>query len=325
MIHTRLRQIDADVVLFQELEKAELDAILAGPLQGYDHHFDVTAEVAHTTSIASAPWGVAVAWRKGLLSNVQKIDLGITGVCGPHPVATIRGTVNKWGSDAIFASAHLDGEAAPPSVSRSEKQVRDIGKKLRELISEKSAAIIWGGDFNQPPNSNALKSVPDRFGFKMLAGASDTPSLYHPLIMARLDHFVGTNVKTVNTHIPPKPSSWLCCNAQMPCYYSILWCGDRVGGTRPVAYPLCSRLVAMFLSFITCIFWLGLIIADMCVPLCFGCVHRRRARWALEQWGSDHMPVVCEFESTRKNRQSAYIVSDEPRIRSEAIVHLSNI
>ena len=34
----------------------------------------------------------------------------------------------------------------------------------------------------------------------------------------------------------------------------------------------------------------------ICFPLCFGCVHKVRAEWALRQWGSDHMPVVVELE-----------------------------
>ena len=79
-------------------------------------------------------------------------------------------------------------------------------------------------------------------------------------------------------------------------YYSLLRCWDHLGVTEPKAYGVGVRMLTCLFGLITSVFWLMIYFVGICFPLCFGCVHKRRAEWALRQWGSDHMPVVVELE-----------------------------
>ena len=93
-------------------------------------------------------------------------------------------------------------------------RLQDIAGKIKAMDSAGATAVVWAGDFNQPPTSSAIQRVP-RQGLAQIDGNPKTPTLYHPLLFARLDHFIGRGVTVTRTEIPDKPT-WLCFD-HLPC------------------------------------------------------------------------------------------------------------
>lgn len=71
---------------------------------------------------------------------------------------------------------------------------------------------------------------------------------------------------------------------------------DATGITKPtVSYPTGVRPLAWLIAVVTIWAWLPVVLVFLILPTVFCCSHRNRCMWALEEWGSDHLPVVCSL------------------------------
>lgn len=171
VMHQRLAELGADVVMLQELGRGVLDSALAstGPLTGHGSHFVPVAEVAQTFGGRTDEWGLGIAWRPDVLLDVELVDsasLGVTGCCGHHPVACIVARVAPWGGEsAMFVCVHLDGEGCPPALARAQQQARAIATSVSGAARARGVTrIVWGGDFNQPLGTAALREAEAKHG-----------------------------------------------------------------------------------------------------------------------------------------------------------------
>ena len=202
----RLATIATDVIFLQELGRSVLDDTLAGSLITYEHHFVPVGVEAQTFNGHTDEWGVCILWRPAVMLNVQKIDLGIRGCYGTHPVACIHADVLPWGEAAIFVCVHLDGEGCPPSVTRAQEQVCEISAAVDAAARRLGITrIVWGGDFNQPRGTPALCDAARVHGLHIVSGEQSLPTCHVPVSYSRIDHILASGVRCSHTAIPAYP------------------------------------------------------------------------------------------------------------------------
>jgi len=233
--HQRLVELAPDIVLLQELGRGALDAALAGPLAGFGHVFQSVVPKARTFTRMNGEkrtneWGVAIAWRAGVLRNAQQLELDVPGCYGgAHQVAVVHADVAAWGGPAIFVCVHLDGEGCPPSVTRSQEQACAICAQVQEHARRLGVArIVWGGDFNQPADTPALRACAAG-GLRMISGEPRLPTCFTVVSYSRIDHFLAAGVKCTRTEIPTCPRDP--CGACMPAG-ALIECGLKTRLTR---------------------------------------------------------------------------------------------
>jgi endonuclease/exonuclease/phosphatase family metal-dependent hydrolase len=236
-VHRQLADAGADVLLLQECALEELEVALVGPLRGHGHVYCGVVEEAQKQLVGSQDWGVAIAWREGALRNCEQVTLSVQGAFGALPVALIRAFVVSWGEEVFFVCAHLDGEGCPPSTTRSEQQARAIAT---QVIAEADRVgvhrIVWGGDFNQPVHSKALRDVtssPD--GLLLVSGKPTLPTCYVAVLYSRIDHVLARGCVSLATEIPECPITH-CYKGMMPGFYQGAIALDYLG-------MLCTHLI----------------------------------------------------------------------------------
>ena len=79
----------------------------------------------------------------------------------------------------------------------------------------------------------------------------------------------------------------------MPCCLNWLRSFDILGITQP-NYPhgCAKRLLAWLCLLPTAVVWLPLACHGVILPNCCG-HHKQRSKWAVTEWGSDHLPLAC--------------------------------
>ena len=211
-------------------------------------------------------------------------------------MAVLRAFVVNWDEEAIFVCAHLDGEGCPPSCTRSEQQARAIAEQVVVEASRIGVhRIVWGGDFNQPAHSKALRHITSLpHGLPLVSSKPTLPTCYVAVVYARIDHILAKGCIALATEIPECPITH--CYQGIPGYYQGAIALDYLGITKPtVDYPVCIRTLAWLTAILTIWAWLPVVLIFIGFPTIFCCSHRNRCTWALEEWGSDHLPVICSL------------------------------
>lgn len=305
--HRRLLELAADVLLLQEAGRSELDQATApgAPLDAATHGSMYRGVVEAAQSFEGGPkqdWGVAISWRKGALRDCVELDcVKVEGAFGPLPVAVLRAFVEGWGEQAIFVSAHLDGEGCPPSVLRSQQQLAQIATQVMAEANRSGVRrVVWGGDFNQPASTAALRGAAAEHGLHLVSGLPERPTCYVAVVFGRIDHVLSFGCDGLATEIPlcPEPTHRI---KSIPGYYYGQVLLDCLCITSPTtATPgLGPRIGAGLLALLLVWLWLPIVLVVLVCPLCLRCTHRDRCAWALREWGSDHLPVLVTLGPSR--------------------------
>lgn len=295
VLQRRMIELKSDIFLLNEVEERELHVLLhdgAAPLHRfYDSHFVVYPESMWSqVGVESVPWGVAILWRRGVL---EELDLECSSVAlsgGAPPVAFLRGNVVAWGKRVLIATAHLDGDGCPPSVTRSQKQLLEVADAL-VANARGCAATVWGGDCNLTPSAPAFKKL-HSLGFQVASGLPHMPTALPVVGGARLDHiFVSGPLIAASTAIPSCSDFHCCplapCNFGPGMHFSQLLL-DLLGLSSPKVPGFGRRIIGCFLLLPWfCMFACGFILPLRC--------SWQRCRSALLEWGSDHLPVTVQF------------------------------
>lgn len=321
VLQRQLLSLNSDVVLLQEIRKVELARLLhegETPLVSFfESHYvaDRRSQAPEATSASDAGTvlasgdgtvissddterGVAILWRHGVLTNVAASAKDL-GPGGPPSLAILHATVTAWAEDVIFATAHLDGDSPIPAVARSQQQLLQVLDATNALTQASScSALIWGGDANCTSYASALRKV-SRHNFCIASGYPREPSCFSVITSARLDHILARgSVEAKATEIPGCPINAYCLCA---CFFhpsQLMF--DCLGCSDPkVKVPMWQRC---FLG----ICFIPWFLAALCsfVPQLARSKHR--CKWALQEWGSDHVPVTVIFGK----RQAAEPSSD---------------
>jgi hypothetical protein len=128
--------------MLQGCGRDELDYALEGVLGGHEHIYcGVVEEARRFGGGPEADWGVAIAWREGALRDCAQTNIHIHGAKGALPVAILQAFVVAWGEMAMFVCTHLDLEGCPRSVTRSNRQAREICIQVRSMAAKASPPI----------------------------------------------------------------------------------------------------------------------------------------------------------------------------------------
>jgi len=293
VIRQHFASLNSDVWLFQEFLRSHLDDLLAGPASGFDWHFVEESAQCHEEA-ADAPRGdeeearpprkrgVAVLWRKGFFESVTPLSERRTAA--GNPAAIIKATWQK--REVVFASKHMDALGCPPAATRCQEQLVQLCEAAQNCGSA-SASVIVGGDCNLTPSAPAMDTVTDEMGFEMASDEPGKPTCFAVTGGARLDHiFVKGGLVAQSTTIPDCEAPHLC--NVIPCFHQIQMMMDYMGISRPVVQIPCQAVVACLLAPV----FLLTACCCFCVPAPFSV---GRCKWAIESYGSDHLPVTVTF------------------------------
>merc|ERR1712183_40291 len=154
-------------------------------------------------------------------------------------------------------------------------------------------AVVFGGDWNMTPAAPAYKEFEADTAWRVASGNTRSPTAFPIVTGSRLDHiFVRGNLQALSTEIPELTTCHPCCGLG-PCGCS---CGmhwtqkvmDDLGLSKP-SVPGCWRR-CVGLCYGPC-FMLG---TGCCFAAQFPSSYLR-CKEALQEWGSDHLPVTVTF------------------------------
>jgi len=296
VLQRQIITIGSDVLLLQEVRKAELNMLLqAGesPLnEFYESHYIPERSwlhLEHTGASDDAERGAAVLWRRGVLDQVSTVSAGVWPG-GPPCVAIIHAVVVAWGHNVMFATAHLDGDAPKPALARAQEQLVQVMDTLCALGQKyKCADLIFGGDCNLTSFAPAMRKASQR-NFHISSAFPNRPTCFSVLASARFDHiFMRGSLESLCTEIPSCPFR-TCCPFAAFCHPSQLMV-DLLGLSEPRVKLQC---------FLRCLVFVCLLVPWSLAVLCCFCLpfprSWRRCQWALAEWGSDHVPVTVTFK-----------------------------
>lgn len=284
----------SDVVLLQEIRRSELYQLVQEgdePLNGlYESHYVTDRSWQDLQVPDETERGVALLWRRGVLENVQTLTLEL-GSEGPPGIAIMRAAVRGWSEDVIFATAHLDGDSPVPAAARSQSQLLHVLDSLTAMPEASTCrAFIFGGDLNMTPYAPVMRELP-RWNFDIASGCKRRPTCFSVLLGARFDHIFSRGcLEAGATEIPECPVSTCCPFAPLVHAFQVMF--DCLGLTSPKVQVAIWRKCCLCLCVIP---WL---LGIICCVLCPCRITRSRCRWALEEWGSDHIPVTVIFRMT---------------------------
>eukprot|EP00747_Dinoflagellata_sp_TGD_P170563 gnl/TRDRNA2_/TRDRNA2_202438_c0_seq1.p1 gnl/TRDRNA2_/TRDRNA2_202438_c0~~gnl/TRDRNA2_/TRDRNA2_202438_c0_seq1.p1 ORF type:complete len:371 (+),score=44.26 gnl/TRDRNA2_/TRDRNA2_202438_c0_seq1:57-1169(+) len=299
-----LVKMDADVVLMQECQKTELDALFTegdGILkERYEHEFCPfpttfwTNWLTDTTNFEPRENGVCVLTKRAsmekLKSDYVPIDLPEwssklpTYALGAKACMVWAKAKALGGANILIVTSHLDADSS----YRAALQGSELAKKIHNLSSSSEIdEIIWGGDFNMEMRS--MGAIQDT-GFKQASAALRTPSVYTVMGTLRVDHILLHDSQEKRSKLAPIATFVPICPQGhtfniLPGITEMQFFVSSAKGER----GLCLQLLAPFI----CLLLLPLII----LVLCRAVLRQRACRrlsWALKEYGSDHLPVtVC--------------------------------
>lgn len=238
--------------------------------------------------------GVAVLWKKGLLSDVQcSVEPSSDQAVNTNPAAIVRGRVQKWGDEVVFATKHLDALGSPPSCQRCEQELPRIGMHAQDLVrSNPGAVAIFGGDCNITGSSPAISRM-TKLGYRCVSGAKGGPTQFSSMLCARFDHVFATGDWGVSkVDIPVYPHSTQCCYPS-PCLHPVQVLNDWIGISRPKVGGAWSRVAGFLCLPVYCMGVLTCLVCPMPQSV-------KRCQWALKEFGSDHLPVTVTFSKKVK-------------------------
>ena len=105
----------------------------------------------------------------GLTPTSLGIYVGPTGngfhsdLCHTAPLPLYRACLE--GHEGHVRCVHLDGEGCPPALARAQQQARAIATAVSGAARARGVTrIVWGGDFNQPLGTAALREAEAKHG-----------------------------------------------------------------------------------------------------------------------------------------------------------------
>ena len=139
--------------------------------------------------------------------------------------------------------------------------------------------------------SRATCAATKQHGLAVTSGLPQRPTCYMSVIFARIDHLLAKGCSANSTKIPTCLVTHRI--SRIPCYHVLVVALDYLGITKPTVSYLVgvwslSWLIAIALSWA----WLPVVFVFLILS---SCSHRNRCKWALREWGSDHLPVVCSL------------------------------
>lgn len=296
VLRRRLGELNSDVFFLNEVEERELHALLHDDPDPLHHNYDFLfvkypERMWSQVGVEAVPWGVAIIWRRSVLVDVKQDPTELSGRA--PPAAFIRGTLASCGKEILLATAHLDGDGCPPSVKRSQAQLMEVAN-LATQKADGCLGTVWGGDCNLTLSAPAVAKVRN-LGFEVASELNHMPTAFPVVGGSRLDHvFAKGGLVPKSTHIPECPRRHCCplapCNGHSGMHGTQVLL-DYIG----LSYP---RVPGCYLRLIGCLLLIPWIFTMFC---CFVIPVRlswQRCRWALMEWGSDHLPVTVEFEVT---------------------------
>jgi len=300
-IARHIESLETDVWLLQELPHSQLEELLAGPAQGFESYFvhegvgassvdaGVSGNIGGTDleqgeTHPARQRGVAVLWKRGLFESVTKMPE--TRTDAGNPAAMIRA---RWRNrDIVLGSKHMDALGCPPAATRCQAQLKDFCKAASDFADSAttdipSPAVVLGGDCNLTPSAPAMAEV-HNYGFTLASDELHKPTCFAVTGSTRLDHiFVYGSVQGVSTKIPDCELGHPC--NVVPCFHQLQMLMDLIGVSRPKIEIRCQVAVACLLA---PVFFVAAVCC-FCIP---APLSLRRCRWALEHFGSDHLPVT---------------------------------
>lgn len=301
-------RLDSDVLFLQECQKTELDQLLEarGSMlrDKYDVHFcsnPLTFWSNWLTEFGSQMqpklFGVCILTKKSkvVTLNVQEVPIDHAEWKSVMPeyalgaracVATVR--IHGWkDEDVLLVTSHLDADSA----HRAGLQGRQLAERLLgEATLRKAGAVIWGGDFNMENRSRHCRAI-SRKGFQLASGALTQPTVLAIAGTVRVDHiFVRPgnmqSIRAIDTEIPVCPIGHSI--PILPGLSELQWLACALLGEMGAF----MRLLAILL--------LPLCMAFFFLPVLVYRIDRKkqclRLSWALDTWGSDHLPVTVTLD-----------------------------
>lgn len=227
--------------------------------------------------------GVAILWRKALLSNVRKFEERVGNPL--NPAAMVQGFLACLDTEVLFASKHLDALGLPPSVAGAESELLAVADALVQEVGPERVAIVYGGDCNLTTRSPAFKDVHQR-GFCIASERLGIPTCFSVICSSRLDHIFTRGPLTARDTDIPECQYKHCC-VLVPFFHHIQVMTDIVSQAFVRRKQIsCCRCILGYLLFLPLILT---VIFVFFIPLPLSL---RRCRWSLQEYGSDHLPVT---------------------------------
>jgi len=193
---------------------------------------------------------------------------------------TINGLASK--PKVLLVASHLDADSS----YRAELQLGQLRDKVIASTTGDVKAAFWGGDFNMTARNTGLEGR-----FQKLSGAMHVPTCYPYICSSRVDHLfsrtspdAGFQVKRLATHVPrcPGGAKNLAFTREIQFLIST-FSGERGKCVLAGTILLLIILLPVVLILLTPVF------AVFC---CGGKRALENQKWAVEEWGSDHLPLT---------------------------------
>lgn len=310
----RLLELAPDVVYLQEVQKTELDALMAEVGGEYEHSFCPfpltfwTNWLTDTTNHEPRENGVCILTRRGVVAPSKP-------TCVPIDLPEWSKTLPAYalGAHALFVTATLPGNRAAllvashldaDSSQRAGLQLTRLAAMVKQAARDEGVAVVlWGGDFNLPTSNSTFRALTATMGgFRLLSSEERLPTVYATSCTVRVDHILvheptqhaaaSVHVLPLATYVPRCPHGHTF--AVLPFQRELqaalcLLVGER-GRMRQLGFS-CALLVGWPLA-------LALVLPFAYLVTCEKGALLRRQAWALTEWGSDHLPVTVAMRLT---------------------------
>jgi len=240
--------------------------------------------------------------------------------------------VPRWqDAEVLLVTSHLDAESS----YRAGLQCRELAVQIKDRATiSRSSHVIWGGDFNMEIRNCAIKDVKAE-GFCQAAGAKHLPTVINIAATVHVDQVLVNDrsddqdesndssassdeglvpqgalrscnakigkpepLEPLATYVPVCPSGY--CIPVLPFLSELQWLMSSSNGERGT---LVQALTIIFL-----IIFLPVIVLVFSPVLVYRCDRKRqcqRLSWALQEIGSDHLPVTVAIR--RRTTEAAVL------------------
>jgi len=317
---TVVKRLDPDILLMQECQKTELDQLLVledGFLQlKYDVEFCPFPLTFWTNWLTDASDyqprenGVCILTKKSALKKVRAEHLPIDlpewrnqlpeSSLGAH-ACLVTVEVPSWqGARALIVTSHLDADSA----HRAGLQGRALCKRLLRVDERRQCdCVIWGGDFNMEYRNSALSAIQSE-GFVRASEEVRTPTVYAVMGCVHVDHVFCTptledgavELRSLGTYVPTCPQGHLF--KVIPLLSEIQFLTYVLKGERGRCLQAVTAVLMLLLFPLVLIVFSPVLI----MATCGKAGQLRRVSWALERWGSDHLPVTVGIRGSPRAR-----------------------
>eukprot|EP00930_Biecheleria_cincta_P087687 TRINITY_DN7691_c0_g1_i1.p1 TRINITY_DN7691_c0_g1~~TRINITY_DN7691_c0_g1_i1.p1 ORF type:complete len:406 (-),score=59.50 TRINITY_DN7691_c0_g1_i1:94-1311(-) len=323
-----LTELASDVVFMQECQKTELDALLCiGSIASmYDVEFCPfpqsfwTNWLTDSTNYEPRENGVCVLTKKSSVRKIRAEHVPIdlpewqkqlpVYALGAH-ACVVSASIPGWNeAPVLLVTSHLDADSA----YRAGLQGVALSHKINQIAAaEKCDHVVWGGDFNMEYRNPAIRSIASN-GFFMASGALKTPTVYAVAATVRVDHIMlsaanpsspGQRLESLKTFVPKCPMGHTL--AVLPFLTELQWAVSTLKGDRG-----CIMKVLTMFALLLCFPVVLLLLSPIIIIL--ACGRRKqceRVVWALQNWGSDHLPVTVSIRRAGEPGKAALPGSGE--------------